>query len=79
MFYSQAYRGFRVRQEYGPLLNTRTGKIDVETTNFIRPFAKRWQAKSIFQILLLYRSARYQDLVNLTQQVSDSKISLKRL
>ncbi|XP_031623809.1 neither inactivation nor afterpotential protein C [Contarinia nasturtii] len=65
----KAYRGYRVRQTYGPLLNARTGKIDFETSKFIRPFAKRWKVKSIFQILLLYRSARYQDLVNLTQQI----------
>lgn len=65
----QAYRGFKVRQKYGPLLNSKTGKIDLETSKFIRPYAKRWKARSIFQILLLYRSARYQDLVNLTQQV----------
>lgn len=69
MFLSVAYRGYKVRQKYGPLLNAKTGKIDLETSRFIRPFAKRWKAKSIFRILLLYRSARYQDLVNLTQQV----------
>lgn len=68
--FSEAYRGYKVRQKYGPLLNSTTGKIDLETSKFIRPFAKRWLAKSIFQILLLYRSARYQDLVNLTQQVN---------
>lgn len=67
--FSEAYRGFKVRQKYGPLLNEHTGKMDLETSKFIRPFVKRWQAKSIFQVLLLYRSARYQDLVNLTQQV----------
>lgn len=67
--FHEAYRGFKVRQKYGPLLNSKTGKIDLETSKFIRPFAKRWKVKSIFQILLLYRSARYQDLVNLTQQV----------
>lgn len=64
-----AFRGYKVRQKYGPLLNSNTGKIDLETSKFIRPYAKRWKVKSIFQILLLYRSARYQDLVNLTQQV----------
>lgn len=59
-----------MRQKYGPLTNTNTGKIDVETSKFIKPFAKRWKVKSIFQVLLLYRAARYQDFVNLTQQVS---------
>lgn len=68
MLFYEAYRGFKVRQKYGPLLNN-TGNIDLDTSKFIRPFAKRWKAKSMFQILLLYRSARYQDLVNLTQQV----------
>lgn len=71
-FFKIAFRGFKVRQKYGPLLNTKTGNIDVETSNFIKPFAKRWKIKSIFQVLLLYRAARYQDFVNLTQQVGTS-------
>lgn len=64
-----AYRGYKVRQKYGPLLSD-SGKIDIETSKFIKPFAKRWKVKSVFQVLLLYRAARYQDFVNLTQQVS---------
>lgn len=50
-------------------MNSKTGNIDAATSNFIKPYAKRWKAKSIFQVLLLYRAARYQDFVNLTQQV----------
>lgn len=65
----KAYRGFKVRQKYGPLLNLKTGQIDNETATFIRTYAKRWKEKSIFQVLLHYRAARYQDLVNLSQQV----------
>lgn len=65
----KAYRGFKVRQKYGPLLNAKTGQIDTATSTFIRTYAKRWKEKSIFQVLLHYRAARYQDLVNLSQQV----------
>lgn len=65
-----AYRGYRVRREHGSLINNKTGKIDAETSKFVRPFAKRWKAKTIIQVLLQYRAARYQDLVNLTQQVT---------
>lgn len=65
----KAYRGFKVRQKYGPLLNAKTGQIDIATSAFIRTYAKRWKEKSIFQVLLHYRAARYQDLVNLSQQV----------
>lgn len=65
----KAYRGFKVRQKYGPLLNAKTGQIDIATSNFIKTFAKRWREKSIFQVLLHYRAARYQDLVSLTQQI----------
>lgn len=70
----KAYRGFKVRQKYGPLLNSKTGRIDIATASFIRTYAKRWKEKSIFQVLLHYRAARYQDLVNLSQQVSVSPI-----
>lgn len=65
----KAYRGFKVRQKYGPLLNAKTGEIDIETSKFIKSFAKRWREKTIFQVLLHYRAARYQDLVSLTQQI----------
>lgn len=64
-----AFRGFKVRQKYGPLLNEKTGQIDTITAKFVQAFAKKWKKKSIFQVLLLYRAAKYQDFVNLTQQV----------
>jgi myosin III len=64
-----AYRGFKARKEYGPLLCAKTGKIDIQTAVFINPYAKRWKSKSLFQVLLLYRAARYQDLVNFSQQI----------
>lgn len=62
-----AFRGYRVRQLYGPMINQKTGKIDIATAKFIEPFAARWKKKSIFQILLQYRSIRHMDLVNLSQ------------
>lgn len=67
-----AYRGFMCRQKYGPLINKRTGKIDAETFAFIKNYAKRWKEKSIFQVLLHYRAARYHDLVNMSQQVGEN-------
>lgn len=64
-----AYRGYQVRKIYGPLMNQKTGKIDIATAKFIEPFAARWKKKSIFQILLQYRSVRHMDLVNFSQVI----------
>ncbi|XP_055545200.1 neither inactivation nor afterpotential protein C [Wyeomyia smithii] len=64
-----AFRGHLARRKYSPLINEKTGKLDPETASFLRPFAYRWRKKSIYQILLRYRAARYQDLVNFSQQV----------
>lgn len=55
---------------YLPLYDESTGLLNQETANFLRLYVKRWRQKSIFQILLHYRAARYQDLVNLSQQVT---------
>lgn len=60
-----------MRQKYGPLLNEKTGQIDQETAVFVKTYAKRWRAKTLFQVLLHYRAARFLDLVNLSQQVID--------
>ncbi|XP_052892100.1 neither inactivation nor afterpotential protein C [Anopheles moucheti] len=64
-----AYRGHMARKKYRPLINDRTGKLDAETAEFMKPFAYRWRKKSMYQVLLQYRAARYQDLVNMSQQV----------
>uniref|UniRef100_A0A182IJF2 non-specific serine/threonine protein kinase n=1 Tax=Anopheles atroparvus TaxID=41427 RepID=A0A182IJF2_ANOAO len=64
-----AFRGHMARKKYRPLINERTGKLDAETAEFMKPFVYRWRNKSLFQVLLQYRAARYQDLVNLSQQV----------
>nr|CAD7406467.1 unnamed protein product [Timema poppensis] len=63
------YRGYQTRKHYGPLLKASSGKMNTATASFMRPFCKKWKAKSIFQVLLMYRSARYQDLVYFSQQV----------
>lgn len=68
-----AFRGYQIRKMYGPLINQKTGKIDITTAKFIEPFATRWKNKSIFQILLQYRSIRHMDLVEFSQV--DPKIS----
>lgn len=62
-----AFRGYQIRKIYGPLIDARTGKIDMATARFIEPFATRWKKKSIFQVLLQYRSIRHLDLVNFAQ------------
>ena len=62
-----AFRGYQIRKIYGPLINHKTGKIDIATAKFIEPFAARWKRKSIFQVLLQYRSVRHMDLVNFSQ------------
>lgn len=69
-----AFRGYQTRKIVGPLMDKKTGKIDVATAKFIEPFAKRWKEKSIFQILLQYRSIRHMDLVNFSQ-VNYSRLS----
>ncbi|XP_015610405.1 neither inactivation nor afterpotential protein C isoform X2 [Cephus cinctus] len=61
-----AYRGHAVRKEMGPVLK---GEMDQETKDFMRFYSSKWRSKSIFQVLLQYRAARYQDLVQFCQQV----------
>ena len=63
-----AFRGYRIRKKYGPLIS-QSGRIDIATAKFIEPFAARWKKKSMFQVLLQYRSIRHMDLVNFSQQV----------
>ncbi|XP_019699822.1 neither inactivation nor afterpotential protein C isoform X2 [Harpegnathos saltator] len=62
----KAYRGHIVRKEIGPLIK---GEMSQETKDFIKFYSSRWRSKSMFQVLLWYRAARYQDLVQLSQQV----------
>ncbi|KAG7201550.1 hypothetical protein KM043_004299 [Ampulex compressa] len=62
----KAYRGHVVRKEMAPHLK---GEMNQETKDFIRFYSSKWRSKSMFQVLLHYRAARYQDLVQLSQQV----------
>ncbi|XP_046822290.1 neither inactivation nor afterpotential protein C isoform X2 [Vespa crabro] len=62
----KAYRGHIVRKEMTPLLK---GDMEQETKDFIKFYSSKWRSKSIFQVLLRYRAARYQDLVQFSQQV----------
>lgn len=64
----KAYRGMAARKIHGPLIN-KDKTINIETANFIRYYARKWKSKTIFQILLQYRAARYHDLFNFSQQV----------
>ncbi|XP_018328516.1 neither inactivation nor afterpotential protein C isoform X2 [Agrilus planipennis] len=65
----KAYRGMASRKAYGPLVSKQSSKVDKETSNFIQYYCKKWRAKTIFQVLLQYRAARFQDLFNLSQQI----------
>ncbi|KAF7992951.1 hypothetical protein HCN44_005732 [Aphidius gifuensis] len=56
------FRGRKVRKEIH-------GEFDEETRQFISHYGYKWKSKSIFQVLLNYRSARYHDLVQFSQQV----------
>lgn len=58
------------RKRYGPLTNKEHGTLNLETAEFIRYYANKWRRKSIFQVLLQYRAAKYQDLFNFSQQVT---------
>uniref|UniRef100_W8BGP4 non-specific serine/threonine protein kinase n=2 Tax=Ceratitis capitata TaxID=7213 RepID=W8BGP4_CERCA len=65
----KAYRGYHERQRFQPLVNEKTGQINEQTAEYIRVYVKKWREKSLFQVLLHYRAARFQDFVNLAQQV----------
>ncbi|XP_053960688.1 neither inactivation nor afterpotential protein C isoform X1 [Anastrepha ludens] len=65
----KAFRGYHERQRFQPLVNEKTGQLNEQTADFIRGYAKKWREKSLFQVLLHYRAARFQDFVNLAQQV----------
>lgn len=57
-----------MRKETAPLLGK--GKMDPETMDMMKFYSSKWRSKSVFQVLLRYRAARYQDLVQFSQQVS---------
>ncbi|XP_055376536.1 neither inactivation nor afterpotential protein C [Condylostylus longicornis] len=64
----KVYRGYRVRAKYGPLC-TESGNLNLETAQFLRSYTRKWRSKSLFQVLLHYRAARFIDFTNLSQQV----------
>ncbi|XP_011703378.1 PREDICTED: neither inactivation nor afterpotential protein C isoform X2 [Wasmannia auropunctata] len=61
----KTYRGHVVRKEIGPFKE----EMSQETKDFIKFYCSKWRSKSMFQVLLRYRAARYQDFVQLSQQV----------
>ncbi|XP_076302995.1 LOW QUALITY PROTEIN: neither inactivation nor afterpotential protein C-like, partial [Lasioglossum baleicum] len=63
----KAYRGHVVRKETAPLLGKE--KMGPETIDMMKFYSSKWRSKSMFQVLLRYRAARYQDLVQFSQQV----------
>ncbi|XP_076279257.1 STKc_myosinIII_N_like and MYSc_Myo21 domain-containing protein ninaC isoform X3 [Lasioglossum baleicum] len=62
-----AYRGHVVRKETAPLLGKT--QMSPETMDMMKFYSSKWRSKSMFQVLLRYRAARYQDLVQFSQQV----------
>ncbi|XP_046607249.1 neither inactivation nor afterpotential protein C isoform X1 [Neodiprion virginianus] len=65
----KAYRGHSVRKHPLPKGNLKSDHWDQETKNFMMFYSSKWRSKSMFQVLLHYRAARYQDLVHFSQQV----------
>ncbi|XP_076658174.1 STKc_myosinIII_N_like and MYSc_Myo21 domain-containing protein ninaC isoform X2 [Halictus rubicundus] len=63
----KAYRGHVVRKETAPLLGKT--QMSPETMDMMKFYSSKWRSKSMFQVLLRYRAARYQDLVQFSQQV----------
>ncbi|XP_076230734.1 STKc_myosinIII_N_like and MYSc_Myo21 domain-containing protein ninaC isoform X2 [Nomia melanderi] len=63
----KAYRGHVVRKEMAPLLGK--SQMSPETMDMMKFYSSKWRSKSMFQVLLRYRAARYQDLVQFSQQV----------
>ena len=49
-------------------------KMSQETMDMMKFYSSKWRSKSMFQVLLRYRAARYQDLVQFSQQVSDFRL-----
>ncbi|XP_017875428.1 neither inactivation nor afterpotential protein C isoform X2 [Ceratina calcarata] len=62
-----AYRGHVVRKDTASRLGKE--KMDPETVEMMKMYSSKWRSKSMFQVLLRYRAARYQDLVQFSQQV----------
>ncbi|KAL1458693.1 hypothetical protein WDU94_008823 [Cyamophila willieti] len=62
------YRGYRVRKDYA-LDGKKYKTLDQKTIQFMTTWGKKWKAKSMFQVLLLYRAQRLQDLTYFCQQV----------
>lgn len=62
------YRGYLVRTEMKPLLTKE--KMSMQMIDMMKFYSSKWRSKSIFQVLLRYRAARYQDLVQFSQQVN---------
>ncbi|XP_049948905.1 neither inactivation nor afterpotential protein C isoform X1 [Schistocerca serialis cubense] len=64
------FRGYQVRKQMGQKEKSKAAdKLQEETALFIRQYCRKWKAKSMFQVLLLYRAAKHQDLVYFSQQV----------
>lgn len=47
------------------------GPMDPQMMDMMKFYSSKWRSKSIFQVLLRYRAARYQDLVQFSQQVGN--------
>lgn len=69
---NSAYRGHSVRKGPIPTGIQKSDHWDQETKNFVMYYSRKWRSKSMFQVLLHYRAARYQDLVHFSQQVMSS-------
>ncbi|XP_065353511.1 neither inactivation nor afterpotential protein C isoform X2 [Cloeon dipterum] len=67
------FRGYITRKDIaetkGFKCSADASSYDMRTTALLRKYARRWRRRSLFQMLLLYRSVRHSDLVYFCQQV----------
>lgn len=64
----KAYRNYIVRKGLGKI-TVDDENMDEDAQTFIRYYCYKWKARSMYQTLLQYRAARFQDLFNFSQQV----------
>ncbi|XP_039280465.1 neither inactivation nor afterpotential protein C isoform X3 [Nilaparvata lugens] len=56
------------QDEAAVIIQSLSNKMDTATRQFMKQFCKKWKSSSIFQVLLLYRATKYQELVYFSQQ-----------
>ncbi|XP_046675327.1 neither inactivation nor afterpotential protein C isoform X3 [Homalodisca vitripennis] len=64
------FRGYKARKEYGPRIGSGQGEqLSKDVALVMKQYCRKWKAKSLFQVLLMYRAAKHQETVYMSQQV----------